>query len=246
LNKAPSTDAYIRVANSVAFWNAARSVVLITADGDGDLRLVAQRKANYARMRPVERHRIDEVILPEMLDPATGEPIVTARMVFVEYADDVDGVNLLGPQKTTKVESAETLLRALLMDGDWHESAEIKQQMEAAGHSERTTQRAAKFLGVENERTETTPSRTLWRISLGGTTGGLDAPDLVAPLTVSKSGATGETARTSGSKSSLAPVAPTRQGISLPSGNGAPLCLICDLRPVAEGSLRCRECRTSA
>jgi hypothetical protein len=36
LNTAPSTDAYVRVANAVAFWNASRSVVLITEDGSSD------------------------------------------------------------------------------------------------------------------------------------------------------------------------------------------------------------------
>jgi RecA-family ATPase len=75
LNKAPSTDAYVRVANSVAFWNAARSVVLITEDnGDEDLRLVAQRKANYARLSGVERHRIESVVLPHLVDPTDGRP----------------------------------------------------------------------------------------------------------------------------------------------------------------------------
>ena len=40
------------VANSVAFWNASRSVVLITEDPDEPdaHRLVTQRKANYARL----------------------------------------------------------------------------------------------------------------------------------------------------------------------------------------------------
>ena len=43
----PCRDAYIRVANTVAFWNACSWVVLITEDdGEPTLRLVAQRKAN--------------------------------------------------------------------------------------------------------------------------------------------------------------------------------------------------------
>ena len=78
------------MANSVAFWNASRSVVLVTEDGEGDSRLVAQRKANYARPCPVERHRVEEVLLPDRFDPDTGERVVTVRMVFVEYAEDVD------------------------------------------------------------------------------------------------------------------------------------------------------------
>ena len=97
LNRVPSTDAYLRIANPTAFWNAARSVVLVTEDGDADngLRLIAQRKANLARLAPVERHRIVEFVLPDTVDPETGSPIVTSRMTFVEIADDVDPTTIL-------------------------------------------------------------------------------------------------------------------------------------------------------
>jgi hypothetical protein len=210
LNKAPSTEAYIRVANSIAFWNACRSVVLVTEDGDDeDSRLVAQRKANWARLRPVERHRVEEVLLPDMLDPETGERIVTSRMVFVEVADDVEGADVLGP-KTTKTETAETLLAAMLADGDWHESAGVKTLMGAAGFSERTVQRASKDLGVESER-RGMPSSTWWRlsdISLGGTTTGLVAPHLVAPSAHPQFGATADSAQPCGPEEQLPPVAP--------------------------------------
>ena len=76
LNKAPSREAYIRVANSVAFWNAARSVVLVTEDPDEPdaHRLVAQRKANLARLAPIERHRIESIILPEHRRPGDRQP----------------------------------------------------------------------------------------------------------------------------------------------------------------------------
>jgi hypothetical protein len=99
LNKTPSKDAYIRVANSTAFWNASRSVVLVTEDPDepDEGRLVVQRKANDARLRPVERHRIEEIVLPKTLDAETGEAAVTARMTFVEYAHDVDAADVLAP-----------------------------------------------------------------------------------------------------------------------------------------------------
>ena len=210
LNKAPSTEAYIRVANSVAFWNACRSVVLITEDGDDEnSRLVAQRKANWARVRPVERHRIEEVILPDTLDPETGEPIVTSRIVFVEVADDVNGADVLGP-KTTKTETAETLLEAVLADGDWHESGSVKTLMKAAGFSERTVQRAAQDLAVETER-RGMPSSTWWRlsdISLGGATTGLVAPYVVAPSAHPKFGATVDSAQPRQSEPSVSPVAP--------------------------------------
>ena len=128
LNRVPSTDAYLRIANPTAFWNAARSVVLVTEDGDADngLRLIAQRKANLARLAPVERHRIVEFVLPDTVDPETGSPIVTSRMTFVEIADDVDPTTILGATTPTKTESAETVLEALLADRDWHESDPLK------------------------------------------------------------------------------------------------------------------------
>jgi AAA domain len=215
LNKAPSMEAYIRVANSVAFWNASRSVVLLTEDGDDEeLRLVAQRKANWARLRPVERHRVEEIILMDTLDPETGEPIVTSRIVFVEVADDVNGADVLGP-KATKTETAETLLAAMLADGDWHESAGVKMLMSAGGFSERTVQRASKVLGVEAER-RGMPSSTWWRISLAGATAGLVAPSLVAPTLPPQSGATEDSAQPCGSETVAAPVAPTAPPSAVP------------------------------
>jgi putative DNA primase/helicase len=165
LNRVPSTDAYLRISNSTAFWNAARSVVLITEDGDSDdgHRLVAQRKANLAPLAPVERHLLEEIVLPGTVDPESGEPIVTSRMRFVEIADDVDAAEVLGPQKTTKTETAESLLEASLRDGDWHESGDMRKVLAAAGFNDRLAQRAAKDLGVEHER-RGFPSVTWWRL----------------------------------------------------------------------------------
>lgn len=203
LNKAPSTDAYIRVANSVAFWNACRSVVLVTEDGDDDAsRLVVQRKANWARLAPPERHRVEEVLLRDSIDPATGSPIVTARMVFVEHADDVDGAGVLGPQKTTKTESVETLLEALLADGEWHESAGVKQLLRAAGFNDRLAQRAAKDLNVAIE-SRGFPRSTWWRLPVATNTTPTDV-------------ATAETAQASGTER----LAASSRDISMGDANG--------------------------
>jgi AAA domain len=168
LNKAPSRDAYVRVANSVAFWNAARSVVLVTEDPDEpeDQRLVAQRKANWAKLRPVERHRLEEIVLVGTLDPDSGAPIVTSRMVFLEVADDVDGADVLAPHTggdDTKTARAEDFLAASIADGEWHDSAGLKTIAGAAGITERTLQRAAKDLDVETDR-RGFPATTWWRL----------------------------------------------------------------------------------
>ena len=173
LNRVPSTDAYLRIANSTAFWNACRSVVLITEDEGDDMRLVAQRKANLARLAPVERHVLEEVTL-DLADPETGQSIVSSKMRFVEIADDVNPDEILtGPHKATRTETAEGLLAAVLADEEWHESGGVKKLMEAAGHSERTVQRASNDLGVEVER-RGFPSVTYWRVA--STSGSPRAP----------------------------------------------------------------------
>jgi hypothetical protein len=172
LNKTPSTEAYIRVANSTAFWNACRSVVLITEDAEepDSHRLVAQRKANYTRLSPVERHRIEQVVLPGTVDAVTGEPITTSRMTFVEFAEDVNGDDLLAPRKAGgagKELLAVQLLMQMLGDGQWHDSAGVKKLAAAQGVSDRTIKRAAQGLEVEHDR-RGFPSSTWWRLRQSG------------------------------------------------------------------------------
>jgi AAA domain len=166
LNKAPSSEAYIRVANSVAFWNASRSVVLVTEDPDEpeSHRLIAQRKANCSRLAPIQRHRIEEIVLPDTVDHLTGEQIETSRMVFIEYADDVDGDDLLGPRsRGGKEDRAVEFLAEALADDDWHDSVGLKKLAGATGISERTVQRASQDLEVEHDR-RGFPSSTWWRL----------------------------------------------------------------------------------
>jgi hypothetical protein len=165
LNKAPTGDAYLRVANSVAFWNAARSVVLVTEDPDepDHHRLVTQRKTNWAALAGVERHVIESIQL-EHVDPATGHPIVTSRMRFVEKATDVDRGSVLAAPSERKGATATTFLAAALGAGDWHDSAGLKQLAGLQGISERTLERAAReSLGVERER-RGFPSSVWWRL----------------------------------------------------------------------------------
>ncbi|MBX6370152.1 MAG: AAA family ATPase [Rhodospirillales bacterium] len=239
LNKAASRDAYLRVANSVAFWNAARSVVLVTADAAApdELRLVTQRKANWSRSRPVERHRVEPVVLPGRIDPETGRPVETSRMVFVEAADDIDPDDVLAPvERGTRTVEAEALLAAALADGDWHAAAELKAVL---GLPERTLQRAAQALGVEAER-RGFPSATFWRLpgplqsrqlqsrQVGATENSAQPCGFRAPEESSraKPGADGATGATGG---------------SLPSGNSRS-CPICDGSDFGPVSGACRRC----
>jgi DNA repair protein RadA/Sms len=195
LNKAPEKDAYLRVANSAAFWNASRSVVLVTEDPERgeDYRLVAQRKANWGRLIPVERHRLEGIVL-DALDPENGQPIETSRMTFVETADDVDRNEVLAKHSAAeKTIRAEDVLSAILADGEWHDGATIKQLTESVGIKERTLQLAAKELGVEYER-RGFPASTWWRLP-------------VAQGMPTESCATVDPVQPSGSRQASAPVA---------------------------------------
>jgi putative DNA primase/helicase len=219
LNKTPSREAYLRIGGSVAFFNAARSVVLVTEDKvDTDMRLVSQSKANYSRTRPVERHRIEEVILPGTLDPETGAPITTSRMAFVEIADDVDAADLLAPRDAgvgaTRERQATKFLVGELAGGEWNESAPIKERAEAEGITERTLQRAKQDLGVEDER-RGYPSVTYWRLSRA-----TPVPQNLAPLEEPHNHA-----ESSSSRETVAPVAPVapRTGSDGATRNGSTL-----------------------
>jgi hypothetical protein len=197
LNKAPEKDAYLRVANSAAFWNASRSVVLVTEDPEHgeDSRLVAQRKANWGRMIPVERHKLEGIVLPETRDPESGQPIETSRMTFVEIAEDVDRNDVLAKHAAAdKTVRAEDVLSVILADGEWHDGAAVKQLTDGVGINDRTLQRAAKELGVEYER-RGFPASSWWHLP-------------VAPGMPARVGATAGSVQPSGLRAAEAPVAP--------------------------------------
>lgn len=164
LNKTPSKIAYERVGSSGGFWNAVRSVVLLVADPDNeDMLLIAQAKANWSRRRPVERHRVETVVLNEK-DEETGLPIVTSRIVFVEVADDVNADDVLGPQRATKKESAGTWLAEALSDGEWREVAPLVAAAEAVGYSRTTLERASSDLGIEKAKAKEFQGPWRWRL----------------------------------------------------------------------------------
>jgi hypothetical protein len=163
LNKQPSSDPYLRINGSTAFYNAARSVLTVTPDPvDPDWhRLVAHHKSNYGQLADVERWRV----VPVTVETKRG-PIETMVMEFVEVADDVsrEGVLTLRPITQDKLDEAVAFLEGALVDGDWHDSAGLVKLAHACGISERTLRRAAlEGLQVEHER-RGFPSSTWWRL----------------------------------------------------------------------------------
>lgn len=211
LNKAPSKDAYLRISSSTGFYNAARSVVLVVPDPEEpeDHRLVAQVKANWSRRSPVQRHVLEEILLPE-IDPETGRQIVTSRMRFLEIAEGIDRDSILGAERGERsgerMDEAEGWLRDVLSDGEWHRSQDVKDDAEREGIAERTLQRAFKDLEVDAER-RGFPSETWWRL-----------PQSRQPLSTNH-GATEGPAPVNALRPSISPVAPVAPGtVGLGSG----------------------------
>jgi AAA domain/Bifunctional DNA primase/polymerase, N-terminal/Primase C terminal 1 (PriCT-1) len=164
LNKAPSADPYLRINGSTAFYNAARSVLTVTADpADPDLRrLIAHHKSNYGRLAAVQRWEIE----PAVVESALG-PIETMRMVFLEDADDVSREDVLAAPSQDKQTEAALLILAELELGR-RLSADVKAAGIKRGISERTTKRAAQDLEVVVEEGATESGRvTFWSLPGG-------------------------------------------------------------------------------
>jgi AAA domain len=179
LNKTPSRDAYFRIGGSTAFYNACRSVLLVTPDPDNPestdadasadpvFRIVSQHKANYSRRFPPRRYEIRPVVLADELDDR-GRPLESSAMIFVEDAGELVLADLLAEISANGVQAkaarALELLADLLADGCWHDSAGLKTLIGAHGISEPTIKRAAQELGVESERCGF-PASTWWRLA---------------------------------------------------------------------------------
>jgi archaellum biogenesis ATPase FlaH len=162
LNKAPSTDPYLRINGSTAFYNAARSVLTVSEDPlDRDMqRLVAHHKSNYGPLAPIQRWRVE----PVSVESDFG-PIETMRMVYVEDADDVDRQDVLGgvPAADKRTDAA-TLIVAELAFGR-RLSSDVKEAGIKRGISPATIKRSAQDLEVVIEEETTAAGRvTYWSL----------------------------------------------------------------------------------
>jgi AAA domain len=164
LNKTPSVDPYLRINGSVAFYNAARSVVTVTPDplDPETQRLIAQQKSNYGRLAPVQRWKIEIVQVP-----SPSGPIETMKMVYVEDAEDVAREDVLGAASTDKQTEAATLILAELAF-ERRLSSDVKAAGMKQGISSRTIQRAAQDLEIIVEEETTESGRvTYWSLREG-------------------------------------------------------------------------------
>ncbi len=162
LNKVASTDAYLRVSGSIATYNAARALWTLTPDPEDPdtLRLLAQHKANWTALAPVERWRVRPVTL--------DGGISTAILEFAEIAEGVSRDDVLAqPVGVEKRAEAETLIVAELALGP-RPSSDVKAAGARRGISQATIKRAAQELGVEVEQRSTPTGRaTFWMLPEG-------------------------------------------------------------------------------
>jgi hypothetical protein len=166
LNKTPSSDPYLRINGSTAFYNAARSVLTVTRDPDEPEwhRLVAHHKSNYGPLAAVERWKVTPRTIA-----GEGGLIDVMTMAFVEIAAGVDRNDVLAPRPAAadQLDAATVFLSDALRDGDWHDSAGLKQLAAAQKIAERTLKRAAQELEAEHER-RGFPATTWWRLPQSG------------------------------------------------------------------------------
>ena len=153
LNKAPSTDLFLKVSGSIGITAAARSILVAARDPEdedgeqGYKRVLVHGKFNLGPYAPTLRFEVEPRTI-RSVDPA----ISTAGIVWRGIAEGIGPSDVLGtPREPLERDEAERLLLELLGNGP-RSATEIYAQAEDAGIGERTLKRAKKNLGIESFR----------------------------------------------------------------------------------------------
>lgn len=174
LNKDTAGKLLARVGGSIAFGAAPRSVLAFARhpeDPGGDQgieRVIVAAKSNHGQYAPSLAARIEGREVEAV--GSVSRLVITGECEI--GADDL-GAQTGGDHHDR--DAAAEWLADELADGQWHESRQVKEAGKAAGHSERTIQRAKKALEVEDRR-EGFPAVSEWRLPAvapppGGATG---------------------------------------------------------------------------
>jgi hypothetical protein len=160
-NRAASSDPQRRVGGSGAFWNAARTSLMLARDPedpDGETctrRVLAHVKSNVGKLAPSLTLEIESVLLPA----ASDQPEVsTARMREVGESS-VSGRDLLaatmgygGEEPHSALAEAMDFLRQELFAAGWVAARSIQQHARELGISDSTLKRARRQMGIESKR----------------------------------------------------------------------------------------------
>lgn len=172
-NKAPGADALARVSGSIAFTAGPRSVLVFGADpGDPDGergagRVLAHEKCNVGPRAPSLAWRLEG----REIEGEGHEKIATSRLVEVGECE-TRASELLDSSSAdrSEVDEAVEFLEGQLAEGE-RPRREVKAAWEDEGGAERTLQRAAAKLEVE-EDSRGFPRRTYWRLPVAPTSPG--------------------------------------------------------------------------
>jgi AAA domain len=171
MTKAEADGLLNRVAGSVAFGGAARSVFAFARDPedpDGEAgynRLLVHAKSNWGRYARSLQCRIDAGTV-ETRNGSSEQSLLT---VLGEC--DVTGADLSSGGEPGELEDAIEFLEGYLADGEWHQKREVKKATDAQRLAWRTVQRAAKGVSVEYEK-QGFPAVSMWRLTVAPSTSG--------------------------------------------------------------------------
>lgn len=171
-NKSGSTDPLALVMGSKAFTAVARSVHSVVRDPDDDTerrRLFGTPKNNLGRDDlPSLGFEIESFGVPTDDGTAWTSRLVWTGEVDTTIADAVRNAAADGDDRTATQEAA-GWLEDYLADKGEADSADVKKAAHAAGHSERTLQRARQKLRVST-RSDGFPRRSYWSLPTSGAT----------------------------------------------------------------------------
>jgi hypothetical protein len=178
LNKSATSDVLARVAGSVAFTAAARSVLAFGPDPDdpdgeaGSQRILVHVKSNLSKLAPSRVYKIE----PRIVDDDNGDPIPTSKTVYVGESSVTAGDMLAtSGEERSALDEAMQFIRDLLSNGSVA-SAQVEGEAKAAGISTATLRRASMRLGVHRTKMHGKAGR--WECSL---------PDRKMPTTTGRS-----------------------------------------------------------
>jgi AAA domain len=161
LNKAQGLAPLARLGGSVAFGNAARSVLLLDRDPDDPdgRRVLAHIKCNVAPLAPSLLYEVTPIVLPAK---GAAPMVETSRLELVGESEH-DGQALLGgDEDRMALDDAKEFLSGHLADGTRHRVTDIYKAGAQLGITERTLQRARTKIGARKEKSGFTRGWEWW------------------------------------------------------------------------------------